>query len=218
MRTASELWGQLSDAEVAIETQRFQTQRAKNVEIKNAAEKVASLVPSMTPHGLGDSEWAISPGNLWHLVNGERMRTIATRWHAQFGRRVRIQDDVQRCDDTTPVDSRTRAEIFGQDTCVEHLSEDTRARQARIVSVLNLLQRFHRTDPKKMLLRIAYNIDVPRDDATPEPAIIIIISLCALYNSPPKQKYFNCSGDGPIVPGAAITLRRLSFTTNAACA
>ena len=173
-----------------------------------------TLPSSATPHGLGNHEWAIAPDKSTHLCIGEKLSKVADAWHKEYGHRIAIDPIVAAAEKETHAQKYTCADLFGSGYCVSNFDADELVNQRYIKDTLNLLQRLHKSRLKKMCLRIDHHLDVPTDEDYPP--CIFVLSLCATYKIPEKQKFNYCRCIGPPIPGSALQLERLRFSDNAA--
>ena len=211
MPTAAEKWAQVSDEEKVAVIRDFEELKADDERIRNANTR--QLQPHETPHGLGDHEWPVAPSHCAHLCHGQRLSQLAQTRHSKFGHRIEVNAQAVTCDETVPPRFYTCGECFGAFNCREDFTADDRERQTDLRDSLNLMQRLHKSAPRKMVLAIAHHLDIPADeDHYP---CIFVCSLCGLYNSPEKQMYNYCRCIGPPIVGSALELQRMSYANNA---
>ena len=213
MPEAAKMRGRLSDAEKEEEKK-----KKKNMELKADDERIHSsasrqLMPHETPHCLGDHEWPVSPANCHHLCYGDTLAQVANQWHASFGHRIEADPATLTVDASTGPQRQTCGETFGAFNCVKNFEADELERHADIKDSISMLQRYHKTSPRKLCICIEHSLDVPNDDDYyPR---IFLLSLCGLYNTPQKQIFNFCRCIGPPVVGSALELQRMSYTNNA---
>ena len=129
-----------------------------------------------------------------------------------FGHRIEAVPEAVTIDATLPPPFYTCGGIWAPSTV--GASSARPSLSAKLTSkTLNLLQRLHKADRRKMCLAIEHHLDIPTDDDYyPH---IFVVSLCGMYNSPERQMYNYCSCIGPPVVGSALQLQRMSYTNNA---
>ena len=188
MTSAGNLWDDMTEAQrqpIVDECEKLQEEGAAI-----AARETSRLDVGPLPHGLGCRQWPVARDQVSHLCHGAPMKSHADEWHNRYGNRIQLDPAVVQMDTSTAPEHRTCGQLFGAQVCREDFTPEDRKRHAALKNDLSAIQRAWKDSAKKLVLHIACHLDVEVRVRFPS---ITMVSLTALYNSPPKQ-IFNMLG------------------------
>ena len=119
-----------------------------------------------------------------HLCHGVSMKSHADEWYERYCHRIQLDPAAVQLDAATDPEYRTCGQLNGAFVCRLDFRATDLVRHAALKNDISDIQRCFKTDPKKLVLHITYNLDVDVRLRFPS---ITMVSLTALYNSPPKQ-------------------------------